>query len=306
MRTMPLSRCLSGLLFTVAAGCSAPANPPAADMGSSADLVAESNVINFSSESYTLKPGEEKYYCYTMRLPADKDVVLTKFVPTYGQGTHHILFSQTLATEPDGFSDCNVLIKTTWLPLYAGGLNSGPLSAPEGAGFKPLAAKNQQLIMQLHLQNATTKDITDKTSMRIEYADPAKITVAAGIFGYDNRTIDLPPMMAGTQTTFSCMMDKKLDVFAVLPHMHKRGKKIELFRGANIGEEKLFEAVWNFDDQPVTPLKVTVNPGDRIHLRCTHDNPTDTTITYGESSDTEMCAAVFYYTPYTSVDGCIN
>src|SRR4051812_6689650 len=111
---------------------------------------AEPPHIDLKSTPYTLQPGEEKYFCYTMNLPADKDIAITKVTPTYGQGTHHILFSQTLTPEPDGFSECPVLVRTTWVPLYAGGKDSGPLELPPKVGFKPLQ-KGQQILMQLHL-----------------------------------------------------------------------------------------------------------------------------------------------------------
>jgi hypothetical protein len=114
------------LLMVVLLGCGTSDDT---DDGQHVDLV---------STPYTLQPGEEKYFCYTMRLPADRDVVLTKLTPTYGEATHHILIAQTIAPEPEGFSECNVLIRTTWIPLYGGGLDSGPLVLPDNTGFKPL------------------------------------------------------------------------------------------------------------------------------------------------------------------------
>src|SRR5688572_29451584 len=114
--------------------------------------------VDLVSAPYTLQPGEEKYFCYTMRLPVDREIALTKFTPQYGLGTHHILVAQTLATEPEGFSECNVLIRTTWVPLYAGGVDSGVLALPPNIGFSPLEP-GQQILMQLHLQNATDAPI---------------------------------------------------------------------------------------------------------------------------------------------------
>ncbi len=280
----------------LAAGCGSQSMPP----------VDNTPHIDVTSQTYTLQPGEEKYYCYAMNLPADKKIVVTKLVPTYGVGTHHILFSQTLAPEPDGFSECNVLAKTTWLPMYAGGKNSGPLTAPEGAAFY-VQAPGQQVVMQLHLQNASGSPISDTTTMRIEYADPsAQQFTPAGLFGYDDHVLTIPPHTQAAVNTMSCTMDKDLDVFAMLGHMHKHGKHLTLSRGANAGDEVLFDTDWSFDVQPVTPFVATVHKGDVIHLTCTHENETDVAIPYGESSDQEMCATVLYYTPYQGLDGCMK
>lgn len=261
--------------------------------------------IDFESDTYTLQPGEEKYFCYTTNLPADRDVVITKMVPTYGDGTHHILFSQTLSPEPTGFSECPVLSRTTWVPLYAGGKNSGPLAPPAGTGFKPLE-RGQQLVMQLHLQNATPQPINAKTAMRIEIADATPDIVPAGIFGLDDRKLSIPAYSTAAMNQMDCVINKDLNVFAVLGHMHKHGVHLELSRGAMAGADMLYQEDWNFDVQPVTPQLFNVHSGDDVFLRCTHSNDTDTPMGYGESSDTEMCALVMYYTPADTIGGCVK
>lgn len=288
MRSSPL---LLVLLVNLLPGCT-----------SSSD---DDNHVDLVSTSYTLQPGEEKYFCYTMKLPADRELAITKLTPTYGKGTHHILFSQTIAPEPEGFSDCNVLIRTTWVPLYAGGIDSGALVLPPDTGFKPLE-KGQQVIMQLHLQNASDVPITDKTAMRIDFVDQTPEIKTASIFGLDNRKLSIPAHSDATTSAMSCVMGKDLDVFAVLGHMHKHGVKLDVSRGATAGTDMLYEEQWNFEEQPVTPATFKINKGDNVHLRCTHKNTSDTPVAYGESSDTEMCALIFYYAPATGLDGCIN
>ncbi|HEY5928287.1 MAG TPA: hypothetical protein VIV11_41650 [Kofleriaceae bacterium] len=260
--------------------------------------------IDLVSTPYTLQPGEERYYCYTMDLPAE-DIAITKLTPTYGEGTHHILFSQSIAPEPEGFSDCNVLIRTTWIPLYAGGLDSGPLTLPEKTGFVPFE-KGQQVIMQLHLQNSTDAPITDTTKMRIDYVARTPEIKSASIFGMDNRKLNIPPNTPEMKSEMSCTVSRDLEVFAVMGHMHKFGVHIDLSRGATAGEEMLYQTSWDFETQPVTPMKFRVNLGDKLHLRCTHKNDTATAVPYGESSDTEMCSFVMYHAPSTALDGCIS
>ncbi len=289
IRSAAMRRALFGLVLLV--GCT-----------SSAD---DSQHLDLVSAPYTLQPGEEKYFCYTMDLPADRDIAITKLTPTYGEGTHHILFSQTIAPEPDGFSECNVLIRTTWVPLYAGGKDSGPLALPDNTGFKPLE-RGQQVLMQLHLQNASDEPITDTTSIRIDYVDATPDLIPASIYGLDNRKLTIPPHTTASESEMSCVIGRDLDVFAVLGHMHKHGVHLDVSRGATAGEEMLFEENWDFELQPVTMTSFHVNQGDNLFLRCTHENETDTPVLYGESSDTEMCSFVMYYAPSTALDGCIN
>jgi hypothetical protein len=259
--------------------------------------------LDFTSDTYVLQPGEEKYFCYTTNLPADRDVVLTKFTPTYGTGTHHILFSQAVAPEPAGFSECPVLSRATWAPLYAGGKDSGPLELPANTGFKPFSP-GQQLVMQLHLQNATDAPISDRAAMRIDFVDATPDVIPAGIFGLDNHVLVIPPHTDNAMNQMNCLIANDLNVFAVLGHMYQHGVHLDVSRGVTAGAEMLYEEDWNFDTQPVTPISFKVKQNDNVFLRCTHQNNGDTAISYGESSDTEMCALVMYYAPATASVGC--
>ena len=278
-------------------GCAEPAaeQMPPEDNTPHVDLVGE----------YSLKPGEEKYLCYTLRVPKGMEQAVTRLVPTYGVGTHHILFSQTLTPEPAGQSECAVLSKETWLPLYAGGKESGILSSPAGTAMR-LIEPEQQLLMQLHLQNASPNPLTAKTKMRVEFAPSSQGLTWAGLYGLDNRVITLPANSKRVKSSMSCVMDKELNVFAIMGHMHKQGRSLLVSRGGTSGAEVLYQEAWNFDLQPVTPITMQIRKGDTISLDCEHDNDSDKPVVYGESSDTEMCAVVFYYTPFNGLDGCIK
>jgi Copper type II ascorbate-dependent monooxygenase, C-terminal domain len=266
-------------------------------------LEAEGPHVNFRSEMYTLQPGEEKYFCYTTNLPTDRDIAITKMTPSYGIATHHILFSQAAVPEPAGVSECNVLSKATWVPMYAGGKDSGPLALPENTGFRPLA-RGQQVVMQLHVQNVTDAPLTERSAMRIDYVDATPDVMQAGLFGIDNHKLTIPPHSEAALTEMNCVVDRDLDVFAVLGHMHRHGVHLDLSRGPVAGTEMLYEEKWNFDTQPVTPISFKVSKDDNLHLRCTHRNSGDAPIEYGESSDTEMCSIVMYYAPSAGSSGC--
>ncbi|MCS6899114.1 MAG: hypothetical protein RMJ98_04365 [Myxococcales bacterium] len=293
---------LSLFALALAHGCSAEEESPPPSPPRTPPL--DPGEIELKSSPFTLQPGEEKYYCYTMRLPENTDTVVTRLRPIYGQGTHHILFSKVLTNdEPEGFSECPVLFKQTWVPLYAAGALTTPLTMPEGVAIK--LAPGQQIVMQLHLQNATGNPITDTTSMRMLTRDPTLPFKPAGIFGLDNRILTIPARSEGS-ALMSCSPGKELDVFGFLGHMHKMGTKIRLSRGETPGQEILFEEKWLFDEQPILPLSVKIAATDKLHLECTWYNRLDKDISYGESSDTEMCAVVLYHSSPGELDGCIK
>jgi len=271
--------------------------------GESSTKAPQNSGVQFDTLSYTLKPGEEKYFCYAMTLPADQETVITEFAPAYGKAVHHFAFYYTLVGEPDGFSECPVLFKDTWIPLFEGGKDSGKLTLPQGSAVR---LKGQQLLIQLHLVNSTPAAITEKSGIFLKTVAPSTQTTSAGLFGFDNRVIEIPAKTMDTEASMTCAIDKDMDVFAIMGHMHTRGDHIQVSRGAKPGDEILYETTWNFDVQPTTPVSFKVKKGDTLHLRCRWDNETDKILKYGESTFDEMCAFVWYYTPYDKIDGCVK
>src|SRR5580692_7269970 len=96
--------------------------------GSSSSGDAGNNGFTITSSSYTLQPDDEKFYCYAQTLT--EDIVVNGFAPTYGKAIHHVFLAQTLAPEPNGFSECNVLFKTTWVPIFLGGVDTNGFDLP--------------------------------------------------------------------------------------------------------------------------------------------------------------------------------
>ena len=277
------------VLASLAMSCSASSSSSSSNAGP---------VFSVTSTQYTLAPGDEKYFCYAMTL--DKDTVVTSFTPTWGAGTHHILLVQALEAEPEGMSECKVLTKNTWVPLYGGGKGSNAAKIPEGAGVKLLAGS--QIVLQLHLQNPGSSPITAATHVDMQTSDPSKPYTPAGLFGIDNRLIDIPPGASHFEAKMDCKVTKAMDVFAVLGHMHKTGEHITVMRGT----ETLYDADWTFDSQPTTPKTIKVAPNDTLSLHCFYANHGSSELKYGESSNDEMCAFVLYYTPFDGLDGCVQ
>src|SRR5215475_4813885 len=72
---------------------------------------------------YTVNPGEEKYFCYTFHSPKTPSGII-EVQPIEGTIVHHMVLFHTLVPEKEGFSECPVLIKQTWLPIWGGGRNT--------------------------------------------------------------------------------------------------------------------------------------------------------------------------------------
>jgi len=115
---------------------------------------------------------------------------------------------------------------------------------------------------------------------------------------------------AGATQSCTRPVNQPMVIGAVAGHMHMLGKSItiDLLRASGETQRLLDVPVWNFDDQRATRLSspVTVRPGDRLKVTCTHDaslrqkNPAlkklqPRYVVWGEGSADEMCLGIVSY-----------
>src|SRR5262245_42638387 len=139
-----------------------------------------SNGQQLTSDRFTLKPGEEKYFCYTFRSPSDGVRAITKILPIASKTVHHEVVFQTISDEPEGFFECPILVKASWQPIWAGGAGARGLDLPEGVAFK--IHPNTQYLVQYHLLNASGDTITTRSGINFSYGDDAESFEAAGLY----------------------------------------------------------------------------------------------------------------------------
>jgi hypothetical protein len=287
-------------LTALLVGCNAPATTP--DMAN--DFPPPAQGIQLKTTPYTVDASVEKYFCFTQTVTVDTAAIEVQV--KNGALVHHLGIFQTIAPEPDGFSECPSLIKQTWLPLYGGGRSTPGMKLPAGAGFKFTAGT--QILMQLHLVNASPASVTETTAVNLIFSDNPAALTPAGIFAVGNSTFNLPVGATGYPVVGKCAAPKALDVFAMFPHMHRLGRSIAFEQGASeaTAASRLTVDPWSFGDQPMKMTSYRINAGDFLRTTCVYDNTDGKPVTYGESSYDEMCFMVLFYTPFDRLGGCIN
>lgn len=263
-----------------------------------------------TSDQYTVPAGTEKYFCYTFHSPADGERAITKVEPIAGANgivVHHTVVFKTTVPEPEGFSECPVLVKTSWQPIWAGGAGSPGLQLPDNVGFK--IAPNTQYLVQYHLNNSTDADIVNRSAINFTYAPDSTAVMGAGLFALGSFNLDIPAMSTGYQQVISCNADRDMHLFAAFPHMHKLGTGITYETGATEATAQMVysKTPWVFGNQPMDPIDLQVHQGDFLRATCTWDNPGPTDVMFGESTTNEMCFMVtFYYPSDGNPAGCVQ
>lgn len=242
--------------------------------------------FNMASVEYTLAPGEERYICTTMTV--DQAINFNRWKIGDYVGVHHMFLAHDIGID-DGQTtfECPELFRPTWLPLFTTGAGKVTLDLPEATAFHVDAG--ERLVMQLHLVNATPNELTEQVDVFAKTITDEEKRHDANLFAFGTTIIDIPARSAH-EIVHDCTVDREMEAFVVMPHMHQLGTDVVFETGMTEDTmEVAYEGIWDFDDQQLIPEQITFRPGMHTRLRCRYDNPHDFNVIYGESSFEEMC-----------------
>lgn len=247
---------------------------------------------------WTLAPGEEGYFCVYATVPRDLDI--KAFRPLTPAGTHHTVLTIYEGASPaDGIVRCNAGTNGQSM-IYGSGVGAPDFTFPEGVGLRLTAGT--RLLLNLHLYNATDQSLSGRSGSLFAEAAPGEIQhLAELVLAGPTLGLTVPPGVS-TQTgtcQISSLTSQPIQVFALSQHMHKLGTHLRSVIRRGQMEFDLQDVPYDFEEQTfhlVTP-HVELRPGDVLTTHCTFNNTTGSTVTFGDSSDQEMCFTDLFYYP---------
>jgi hypothetical protein len=217
----------------------------------------------------------------------DEDLVIGGYSSDAQPFVHHLVFVKPLAPEPDGFSECETLFRMSWEPLYITGAGSAQLDFPADAGHK--LTKGTQLLVQMHLLNVNDSQVEGTVEIDM-HRSTAENPRSVSAFAFGTSDLSLPPNQE-SEVQGSCELKERVELIAAFPHMHLLGTRMTVEAGSSEDEMKrVFERdPYDFDDQHIEPLNLTLEPGDVARVTCGYNNTHSEVVGFGESTTTEMC-----------------
>ncbi len=245
---------------------------------------------------WSMPAGEEGYVC--VRQTVDVTTYVRAFYPIAPEGTHHTVVTvEPDSAWPDGTGPCSAFTNGPDM-IYGSGVGTEPLELPEGVAVEIPAGA--QILLNLHLFNTSGEAITGHSGIEVETLDEAEVSDVAQVLLAGNESFSIPPSTADHWVEGECTARAATTIFAVSPHMHQYGDYMEIRAVSGASETLLLEATYSFDDQQFSmlPTPVALAEGDTINVRCRYQNPTSSTVTFGDSSLQEMCyGGIFSYPP---------
>jgi hypothetical protein len=251
---------------------------------------------------YMLAPHSEQYFCKIVKLPNERSMPIRAFEHLGSPTLHHFnvwMLALTMDDEPEG--DCDVLWEEANMalaaPIYASQEPTFSGEFPEGvAGQLP---GNTWVLMELHAVNPSNTAVTTEAWLNAYAASPDDIEYYAnGIWG-SNGAIEVQP--GATETIAKrCYVQEDMDVVVIGSHFHRHGVRFEVYTLNE--EDEPDERVYLSEDWEAPLLEfytdqpIKIRGGSGFEYRCTYTNEDNGVVTYGDTSDDEMCifAAVYY------------
>lgn len=273
------------------------------DASTSIDAPVPADYTRLIGRTWNLPAGQpDTYKCVRVTIP--NDTYITNIISQAPTGSHHAVLSiagSNGTSGPDGEYDCQVSTLGTVM-LYASGIGTSPLDFPTGVGIK--IAAGTQIHLNLHLYNASDQPISGDSAILVKQSATQPPTLAEMVFA-GKFLFQIPSNNQPYTTSGGCTANRNYTLFAVWPHQHRLGThhRFEVIRGGN--QVFQYDGAFNFMEQAYYRQnpEVQVMQGDTIRTTCTWVNNTGTQISFGDSSDQEMCFTGLYRYPAPQTGG---
>jgi hypothetical protein len=271
-------------------------NPDGGGGGGNADADLPAGFETLLTVDWTLPPPSgptpDEYFCARLTVP--EDMLLAGFSAISPLGTHHTVLSVGAPDGPDGPFACAFFQNHDTL-LFASGVGTDDFLFPDGVAL-PVQA-GQQLFLNVHTFNATDHEISGSSGVAVKKVDQADTMAEftfAGTINIDIQAGDPEPQASGT-----CPISQDGTILNWWPHMHQLGKHMLV----EINGEAVHDEDFAFIEQVNYPTNRQVSAGDEVVVTCSY-HQSDVDVSFGDSSNQEMCFAGFYRYPATGDAFC--
>jgi mono/diheme cytochrome c family protein len=300
-----------------------PADAPRPTLAAAPALGAPSATLDPGIDYHPNSALTDDYHCSLIDpgLTASQDLVGFDVHPGTPSSVHHVLLFAVPAAriaaaqardaaEPGPGWTCFAGSGVDGTPVVGGWVpGSGATSFPAPTGIQLSAGT--QIVMQIHYNLLVQKQVSDRTTAGLYYADQP-VAKPAWVYAILNDKFLVPAGTKSQTVTADLPLPTAFALWGVVPHMHLHGTEIKMTIEHADGSSTCAVDIpsWDFHWQQFYYYKLPVPAvaGDTVHLECTFDNsparqpnvggvvqpPAD--LRWGEKTTDEMCLNYLYFT----------
>lgn len=268
-------------------------------------------------------PSEATTYCYYFRTPNTAALGIRRWASTMRAGMHHLILYATydntwtpVEVEPPGTlltaSPCGTFpvgVYPGWIYAAHNPTEELVMPADDGSG-SPLATEvpaNQPMFLQMYLLNTTDTALTVSALLKAEALVPGETYVKTAAYLTANVSFSIPQMSSGIQVSETCAVPPAVKFWRLSTRTHKQATEAKI---SDIGADLVVTTDWEHPAAATysAPFHTfSTGMGAGLTYRCTYTNPTNRTITSGDSEELdEVCFGVGYFFPAAHPAICFN
>jgi hypothetical protein len=239
--------------------------------------------------------GAELVKCQNFQNPIGKDAAIIESDSTMTNSHHMFVFHDPSFNQNDNAaSDCSGIEFHDLLHMAQTPQQTFPY--PSGVG-RVLPA-NEGLRVLVHLLNPAATAVTAQVSITFKTLAPNAVSRHAVAIFLNQLLLSVPPGMSDSPDSFTIPSDALL--MSDVSHMHSRAVGFNAV--VNETGDMLYQTTqWSEPVPKNFSPALLLHAGDTITWTCSFDNPTNTTLTFGESAtQNEMCILVGVVYPTTT------
>ncbi len=263
---------------------------------------APANGIQIHLSPFDILPGKNREIFQAMHSPNTTDIWVTGFDVKMRDNSHHfILYNYVEGTSKfptlgkvrdlgddmdEFFDDRNFFV----------GSQSSEFSYRFPPGVAMRLPANSVMDLNSHYVNPTAKSIKGEVYLNLHTTD-APTTVAQNLI-WSNTQFSLPAYKTTTVHTTLPAAPSDADIYMLTSHMHRRGRNFRIYLKGGPDDGKLVyeSSDWHLPvvktfDPPLRVLK-----GNTLRAETDYYNESDAMVSYGPTSEDEMCILIGYMT----------
>lgn len=288
---------------------------------------------------YVLEAGSEDENCVMAHTPNTSDVYVRNYHGRMRPNSHHLIVTTLSSDVPDsdGPVSCRIQdnVGTRWLlgsqdpqiDVTQSGAGAPPVPGEPDYGLAMKLKANTPVRIDMHYINSTSEDILKEAWIFLEYVEASEVEQLTDMITFFQGAINVPPRSTSATARGACRAPTDRYVGLLTGHFHENGTRFSVWKRDLTGLETLVYETYDWEDpgnlfyrdkerneppDPVTgryggwsgflPLKA----GESLVYQCAFDNPTDQTVTLGETGADQMCNVFgMYYPTNGNVWGCV-
>jgi len=269
-------------------------------------VVAEPTTYSLHMGGWTMTPSQEDTWCTVVRLGNPTPILINRIRTTLSQGSHHLIVYRSADTEekttPFKCTPFQETLGGSTIPVVITQIRDDQVQLPPDVVYE--FAANQMIRLESHYLNYYPEDITTSIDVHFDTVAETANTQRADILFYGNIAIYLLKDQIATLPWKFLSVPSGLTIFAMTGHTHQLGTNVEVEKttaqstpGESVYPPEGEAFLWSEAPIALFDPEMHFGANEGFRFRCSYNNTSGGTVTFGESAKKEMCFFWAYYYP---------